>query len=666
MRKIFILMLLLTALSEAGAQVIYDARVDSVVNRVSQPIITKNLKELTGDTVTFISGIRTLIFSRYYNSPAKRWAAQFIYQKLQSYGYSPQFQTIDSLCTNVIAIKTGTKYPNQKYVLGAHYDNILSPYPPLPYDTVYGADDNGTGVCGVLETARLLAGINLEYTIVFAFWDNEEDGPGLRQGSSSYSDSAKAHGDSIKAYLNLDMFGWNKNSANQYTIETDSNSVFLSDIYNHFRGIYMPAFRQYFYYERNLSDNHSFAVNQYSTLDLCEDDPFSNPNFHNITDIVSNVNMNYYIPLLKTVIAVFTSLSLDKTAFFSHKPISSSSETAPRIATAVIRMPGLSINGASTPRLYFNDNNNAYSYRTAFYNHADTFKFQIPGFPKGTTVKYYFAAQNESGSFVCTYPIGGSGANPPGTNPPPSYYYYEVFRDGNFCSSTLPKPITDNHSTADTITLNETGFIVKTTVSLSLIHSNDGDLILQLLKPGIATINLSQRNGQGGQNYTNTIFDDAAAISITQGTPPFTGSFKPQNVLNYLADEPVSGKYIFKVTDVAAGNQGSLANWCITLQYKHTVGVNEEIVPSKYSLSQNYPNPFNSATRISYSIPKNSDVNLKVYDMLGREVRTLASGYQSAGDYIVIFNSGDLSSGVYFYRLTAGEYSDIKRMVVIK
>ena len=89
-------------------------------------------------------------------------------------------------------------------------------------------------------------------------------------------------------------------------------------------------------------------------------------------------------------------------------------------------------------------------------------------------------------------------------------------------------------------------------------------------------------------------------------------------------------------------------------------------VPATYSLKQNYPNPFNPVTKINYEIPKQGFVSLKVFDILGREVRTLVNDVKSPGSYSVDFNGIDLSSGVYFYRLEANGFSDIKRMMLIK
>jgi predicted peptidase len=99
-------------------------------------------------------------------------------------------------------------------------------------------------------------------------------------------------------------------------------------------------------------------------------------------------------------------------------------------------------------------------------------------------------------------------------------------------------------------------------------------------------------------------------------------------------------------------------------------------VPEDYALRQNYPNPFNPSTMIRFSLPKSGHVTLKVYDVLGREVETLVEGERTAGDYSVewtpnnlasgVSSKGGYASGVYFYRLQAGAFSDVKRLVLLK
>jgi photosystem II stability/assembly factor-like uncharacterized protein len=89
-------------------------------------------------------------------------------------------------------------------------------------------------------------------------------------------------------------------------------------------------------------------------------------------------------------------------------------------------------------------------------------------------------------------------------------------------------------------------------------------------------------------------------------------------------------------------------------------------IPKEYSLKQNYPNPFNPATIISYALPFSTDVNLKVYDELGKEVMTLVNGKQNAGKYEVRFDGSGLASGLYFYTLQAGTFSQTKKLMLIK
>jgi hypothetical protein len=92
----------------------------------------------------------------------------------------------------------------------------------------------------------------------------------------------------------------------------------------------------------------------------------------------------------------------------------------------------------------------------------------------------------------------------------------------------------------------------------------------------------------------------------------------------------------------------------------------EYSMPVNFSLHQNYPNPFNPGTVISYQLPVNSDVLLKIFDVLGSEIATLVDEYKPAGKYEVEFDASRLASGIYFYKLQAGDYTSVKKMILIK
>ena len=102
--------------------------------------------------------------------------------------------------------------------------------------------------------------------------------------------------------------------------------------------------------------------------------------------------------------------------------------------------------------------------------------------------------------------------------------------------------------------------------------------------------------------------------------------------------------------------------------YSEIIGVKNisTEIPSKYSLSQNYPNPFNPVTNLEFGILKLGFVTLKVYDLLGEEVSTLVNEKLIPGKYQVEFDAGSLTSGIYFYRLTSGDFTDTRRMMMIK
>ena len=103
------------------------------------------------------------------------------------------------------------------------------------------------------------------------------------------------------------------------------------------------------------------------------------------------------------------------------------------------------------------------------------------------------------------------------------------------------------------------------------------------------------------------------------------------------------------------------------------IDLENEILPSVYTLEQSFPNPFNSSTVIKFQLPYNSKVKLKIYDLLGQEVETLVNESQSAGNQQVTWNANHVASGLYFYKIEATSiadpsksYTNIMKMILIK
>jgi hypothetical protein len=96
------------------------------------------------------------------------------------------------------------------------------------------------------------------------------------------------------------------------------------------------------------------------------------------------------------------------------------------------------------------------------------------------------------------------------------------------------------------------------------------------------------------------------------------------------------------------------------------VGSSNTRSPVRYALKQNYPNPFNPTTTIRYQLPSRSYVTLTVYDLLGRKVGTLVDGVEEPGEKSTTFDGSSLASGVYFYRLKAGEFVQTRKLVLVR
>jgi hypothetical protein len=119
--------------------------------------------------------------------------------------------------------------------------------------------------------------------------------------------------------------------------------------------------------------------------------------------------------------------------------------------------------------------------------------------------------------------------------------------------------------------------------------------------------------------------------------------------------------------DIDNGNDGTVDSTVdLSDQTTDVKDHNSDEKPQAYALLQNYPNPFNPITTISYLLPTQSHVTLKVFDLLGREVATLVDDYKEAGYYEASFDASSLSGGVYYYRLQAGTFTETKKLLLMK
>jgi len=151
--------------------------------------------------------------------------------------------------------------------------------------------------------------------------------------------------------------------------------------------------------------------------------------------------------------------------------------------------------------------------------------------------------------------------------------------------------------------------------------------------------------------------------------------FHNGNWTTYNKDNSPIGTNYIKDIDIDSGNNkligtsyfNSRTGGLVIYNENQITGLQDiEEYPSDFRLSQNYPNPFNPSTTIRFSIPEASNVSLKVFNLLGQEIKTLVNGQLSAGSYNVNFDGDDLSSGIYFYRIVAENFSATKKLMLVK
>jgi len=138
------------------------------------------------------------------------------------------------------------------------------------------------------------------------------------------------------------------------------------------------------------------------------------------------------------------------------------------------------------------------------------------------------------------------------------------------------------------------------------------------------------------------------AITFSYTAPAVSGT----DTLYATVDRGYAGAYNW------APNKG--------IKVKLPTGLINNETPVKFYLSQNYPNPFNPVTKINYGVMKSSNVKITVFDMLGKEVSSLVNGFQTAGNYYATFDASKYSSGIYYYKIEAGDFVEVKKMTLIK
>ncbi|MCU0343707.1 MAG: M28 family peptidase [Ignavibacterium sp.] len=423
MKKVFLLFIISIFIFQSNLSP-QSTVVQQIINSVNQDSLIYFVRELSGNVPTIINGTSQTIVSRHKNQPGNALAETYIKQKLQSYGLAVTIQTFSTTGKNVYAVQPGTEFPNKKYIICAHFDD-------MPSGTIApGADDNASGTAAVIEAARIFSQYSFPYTIIYALWDEEEQG---LIGSDYYATQAANAGDSILGVINMDMIAYDGNNDGNADVHTSSiaNTNSLKDKMIEVNLAYginldldvVPA--------QPYSDHQSFLDKGYSAILLIEDDNDFHPQYHTVNDNLSYFNQPYFLKMSKLSLGTLAELSLNLDLDIQHTPIASITTSEPINTTAFISS-GLQIGaGSLAPRLYYRTRTSSGSFGNFIEVigsaiESATYNFAIPALPLGTVCQYYLAAQDANSSIVKTLPVGGGGFNPPGSTPPTTFNQFFV------------------------------------------------------------------------------------------------------------------------------------------------------------------------------------------------------------------------------------------------
>ncbi|HRH38374.1 MAG TPA: M20/M25/M40 family metallo-hydrolase, partial [Flavobacteriales bacterium] len=273
--------------------------VQTILDDVEIDSMMKYVGQLSGEVATDIGGTMQTITSRHKNNAGNALAQTYLMQKLAQFGYTPVEQSFSATGKNVLVTKPGDGSTNEVVIICGHYDAMPGGILAAP-----AADDDGSGTCAVLEAARVMANKDFVHPIVFALWDEEEQG---KIGSLFYAGAMAANDALIRAVVNMDAIAYDGDGDTKARIHTRpvANSYEISDT--------VFAMRDEYNIDLDLiltnpgatySDHASFWTEGYGAVLVIEE--FSsdgNPYYHTPDDRVQYFDVPYFEKLAKLSIA---------------------------------------------------------------------------------------------------------------------------------------------------------------------------------------------------------------------------------------------------------------------------------------------------------------------------------------------------------------------------
>lgn len=300
----------LLALALPSALLAQHPAIQGMLDAVRLDSMMRWVGELSGEAPVLINGAEHTILSRHKNNPGNNLAQAWLEQKLAELGYAPQAQPFNATGRNILASKPGDGSTEAIVILCAHYDAMPGGLANAP-----AADDDGSGVGALLEAARVLRDAEFVHPIVFALWDEEEQG---LVGSAFYAGGMAANDAPIHAVVNMDAIAWDGNGDAKARVHTRpiANSLAIADTVmacNQRYGIGLDMILTN--PGATYSDHASFWNEGYGAVLVIEEfNDDGNPYYHTPNDRVQHFDGPYYEKLAKLSIAAVASLAVPVSA----------------------------------------------------------------------------------------------------------------------------------------------------------------------------------------------------------------------------------------------------------------------------------------------------------------------------------------------------------------
>lgn len=666
----------------------FSPALQAMVDQISGATLMDHIRDLAGSRSVLVGGSPVTFDTRATHTVKCDQAEQFVFERLQAMGFSDvqydPYSFSSTSARNVVATLPGTVNPQRVVLLGAHLDSTS----PISSTLAPGANDNASGVAGLMMIAQVLRQYSFENTIRFVAFTGEEQG---LYGSQHYANAALARGDSIVGVVIFDMIAWHS-ALNQIDIEGETAWLPLMNVMRDACARYSGVGTTMVLNSWG-SDHVPFQDVGYPAFLAIESEYPSYPCYHQTCDSTGWNQASFGADVCRGALATLAHLAVPHEAVFSlsHTPLANTTNTTgPYVVSANISQVAPLL--PDSLLLHWSDGG-PWNVTPLLPGGGGTYQASIPGRPATTRVRYWISAMDSTGALrlspstapasVHTFWVGA-----------PEVLYAEGFESGaggwthggtlDEWQFATPQGRTGDPTTAWAGT--QVAGIDLTGLGSDLgKYENNSDSWLE--SPAVncsdaGSVHLSFARWLNVERSNNLAWDYARVqvngVTVWENSPSANhveAVWAPQDLdISALADGQSSVKVRFTLHADGSINFGG---WnldevkLIGYRAHETTGAPPRAGRGSVLLHAVTPNPAASASDVAFEMASPGEVWLAIYDIRGRRVRTLLREWRPTGHHSVRWDGRDgvgapLDPGIYFVRLSSGPDVRSRKLALVR